>query len=38
MTQEELKEQYEMAVAFGYVNDGRFRKAYARMKKSVKPD
>ena len=37
MTKQELIEQYKMAVAFGYVNDLRFQRAYARMKKKVKP-
>lgn len=36
MTQQELKEQYDMAVAYGYVNDARFKKAFARMKKKVR--
>lgn len=35
MTKQELQEQYDMAVAYGYVNDARFKTAYARMKKQV---
>lgn len=30
-----LREQYDMAVAFGYVDDLRFKRAYTRMKKQV---
>lgn len=36
MTYQELNEQYEMAVAYGYANDARFKRAYARMQKQVK--
>ena len=36
MTYQELKEQWDMAVAYGYSNDLRFIKAYKRMQKKVK--
>ena len=36
MTREELKEQYDMAVAFGYEKDARFVRRYNEFKKRVK--
>ena len=36
MTYQELKEQYELAVAYGYANDLRFIRAYRKMQKKVK--
>ena len=36
MTYQELKEQFEMAVAYGYANDLRFIRAYRKMQKKVK--